>query len=152
MNSTRLEELRDDYNLTKKEIAKQLGVSDSIYSRWENDRDAIPTRRLYQIANYYQLNLDYILKLTDKKIKLSSDDNINFTITSSRIKQIRGEFDETLREFAKRFNTTSSTWSAYETGKVLILGSFLIEVCKLGNYSADWILGRSDNKYINIKY
>ena len=39
--------------------------------------------------------------------------------------------------------------SAYENGKVLILCAFLIEVCKLGNYSADWILGRSEEKYRN---
>lgn len=152
MKNTRLEEIRDDRELTKKEFAKQLGVSDSIYSRWENEKDPIPTKRMYQIANLYSLNLDYILKLTDKKYTLVSDDIIDLNIVATRIRQIREEFNETLRMFARRFNTTSSTWSAYETGKVLILGSFLIEVCKIGNYSADWILGRTDNKYINLKY
>lgn len=52
-------------------------------------------------------------------------------------------------EFSRRLNTSNSTWSAYENGKVLILCAFLIEVCKLGNYSADWILGRSEEKYRN---
>ncbi len=32
--------------------------------------------------------------------------------------------------------------------KFLYYGEFLIEVCKMGNYSADWALGRSNYKYI----
>ena len=35
----RLEEIREMNNLTKKEIAKKLGVSDSIYARWEHEKD-----------------------------------------------------------------------------------------------------------------
>jgi len=146
--STRLEELRDENNLNKKEFAIILKVSDSIYSRWENENDSIPTRRLYQIANYYKVNIDYILKLTNKRNNIKSNDTIDLELVSNRLRQIREDFNETLRTFARRFNTTSSTWSAYETGKVLILGSFLVELCKISNCSADWILGRTNDKYI----
>lgn len=146
--STRLEELRDENNLNKKEFAIILKVSDSIYSRWENENDSVPTRRLYQIANYYKVNIDYILKLTNKRNNIKSNDTIDLELVSNRLRQIREDFNETLRTFARRFNTTSSTWSAYETGKVLILGSFLIELCKISNCSADWILGRTNDKYI----
>lgn len=146
--STRLEELRDENNLNKKEFAIILKVSDSIYSRWENENDSVPTRRLYQIANYYKVNIDYILKLTNKRNDIKSNDTIDLELVSSRLRQIREDFNETLRTFARRFNTTSSTWSAYETGKVLILGSFLVELCKISNCSADWILGRTNDKYI----
>ena len=146
--STRLEELRDENNLNKKEFAIILKVSDSIYSRWENENDSVPTRRLYQIANYYKVNIDYILKLTNKRNNIKSNDTIDLELVSNRLRQIREDFNERLRTFARRFNTTSSTWSAYETGKVLILGSFLIELCKISNCSADWILGRTNDKYI----
>lgn len=146
--STRLEELRDENNLNKKEFAIILKVSDSIYSRWENENDSVPTRRLYQIANYYKVNIDYISKLTNKRNNIKSNDTIDLELVSNRLRQIREDFNETLRTFARRFNTTSSTWSAYETGKVLILGSFLIELCKISNCSADWILGRTNDKYI----
>ena len=37
MKSTRLEELREEHNLTKKEIAKALKVSTSIYCRWKTE-------------------------------------------------------------------------------------------------------------------
>ena len=59
MNLTRLEELRDELEISKKKIANDLGISDSVYGRWENDRFLIPTRRLYQLGNYFQVNIDY---------------------------------------------------------------------------------------------
>ena len=68
MNHTRLEELREEKELTKRKIAADLGVSDSLYGRWENDRFLIPTRRLYQLGNYFQVNIDYILRLTDHRM------------------------------------------------------------------------------------
>ena len=148
MEMNRLEELREEYNYTKKDVAKLLKVSDSIYSRWEKGIDIIPTRRIYQLSLLYQINIDYLLGFTNQKIKITSRDKINISLISSRTREIRNDYNETLRTFSQRLNTSNSTWSAYETGKVLILCAFLIEVCKFGNYSADWILGRSNVKYI----
>ena len=147
MEENRLEKLRENCELTKKALARKLGVSDSIYVRWESGKDIIPTRRLYELSNIYKVNIDYILGLTNDKIELESNPEINLKDVSLRIREIRNDFNESLRIFSKRLNTSNSTWSAYETGKVLILCAFLIEVCKFGNYSADWILCRSNEKY-----
>ena len=68
MKSNRLEELREEKNITRKEIAKILNVSPSIYCRWEKNKDSIPTKRLIDLANYYQINIDYILNLTNKRV------------------------------------------------------------------------------------
>lgn len=143
----KLEQLREERDLTKRCLAETLGVSASVYSRQENGKDFIPTRRVYQLANYYQVNIDYLLGLTSTRIKIISKKEICIPLVSSRMIIIRKDCNETLREFVKHFNTSNSTWSAYETGKTLILGAFLIEICKSMNYSADWILGRTDIKY-----
>jgi len=147
MTMTRLEQLREENDFTKKKIAEILGISDSLYARWENGKEIIPTRRMYQIANYYKVNIDYLMGLTSNRITIISKVEIDIRLVSSRITEIRKDFNESLREFSKRLNTSNSTWSAYETGKVLILGAFLLEICKIENYSADWILGRSNEKY-----
>lgn len=55
-----------------------------------------------------------------------------------------------MREEAKMLNIASSVVSNFENNKTLILGIFLTELCKKTNYSIDWVLGRSDNKKINI--
>lgn len=137
MTMTRLEQLREENDFTKKKMAEILGISDSLYARWENDKEIIPTRRMYQIANYYKVNIDYLMGLTSNRITIVSKAEIDIPLVSSRITEIRKDFGESLREFSKRLNTSNSTWSAYETGKVLILGAFLLEICKIENYSAD---------------
>lgn len=148
MFNNRLESLREEIDLTLIEMAKEFGVSDSMYSRWEKGHELIPTRRIYQIANYYRLNIDFILGISDVKVGIISNDEINIDLVSKRALEIRRDYGESLRTFSKRLNTSSSTWSAYETGKVLILSAFIYEICKFGGYSADWILGRSEIKFI----
>ena len=145
--NNRLEDLRELSDLTKKDISKILGVSDSIYARWENGKDFIPTRRLYQIAKFYNVNIDYILGLTNKKLEINSS-KISIDVSSKRIREIRLDSKKSLRDFADGFNTSGSTWCAYENGKVLILGAFLLERCQRYNVSADWILGITDEKYL----
>lgn len=144
---TKLEELRDEKDYTKKQIADIIKVSNSIYSRWENGKDIIPTRRMNQLANYYTVNIDYMLGLSKDRIKMDPMEEIDLSIVAVRVKEVRDDYNETLREFAKRLHTSNSTWSAYETGKVLILGAFLLEICQNSNYSIDWILGRSNKKF-----
>ena len=144
----RLEEIREMNNLTKKEIAKKLGVSDSIYARWEHEKDIIPTKRLYELANIYEINIDYLLCFTDIKLNMKSNPNINRDLVSKRTREIRNDSKDSLRTFSDKLHTSNSTWSAYETGKTLILCAFLMEICKTKNYSADWILGRSDKKFL----
>lgn len=147
MKASRLEELRENINCTKKEIATILGVSNSIYCRWENEQDSIPTIRLNQLANFYKVNIDYILNLTDKQKTIDINSELDRKLIALRTKETRKELGLTLREIGAFLNTTSSTWSAYETGKTLILSSFLIDICKNTDISADWILGRTNEKY-----
>lgn len=85
--------------------------------------------------------------LSSERIIMCTDEKINISLVAERVSEIRTDFKETLREFAERLNTSNSTWSAYETGKVLILSAFLLEVCKINNYSIDWILGRTNIKF-----
>ena len=88
MYSNHLENLRNELNLTKKELANILGVSNSIYARWEKNTDSIPTRRLIQIANYFNVNIDYILNLTNNKIAIKSN-TINYDLIAKRTRELR---------------------------------------------------------------
>ncbi len=150
MNNTHLEELREERDLTKKEVAQKLKVSASIYGRWEKGNADIPTKRIIQLSNFFNVNIDYLLGLTNKRYESQYNTLLNRKLISKRCREIRDDYKESLRIFAKRFNTTSSTWSAYEKNKTLILGSFLLNICRTGNYSAEWILGISNIKKTNF--
>lgn len=143
----RLEDLRDEKNLYKKNVAQNIGVVESVYSEWENGRVSIPTKRLYQLAEFFEVNIDYLIGITDRRVKIRKNKEIDIDIVSLRLKEIRKSLKMTMRDLAEKFNTSSSTISNYENGKFLILGSFLVELCMFSNYSIDWALGRSDKKY-----
>lgn len=143
-----LEGLREEKDLFKKTIAKSIGVVESVYSEWENEKLSIPTKRLVQLANFFEVNIDYMVGLSNTRINLKSSEKIDLQLVSKRLKEIRKSLKMTMRDLAKKLNTSSSAISNYENAKFLILSSLLIELCKISNYSVDYILGRSDNKYL----
>ena len=149
MDLSRLEDLRDELGYTKRKVAGDMGVSSSIYGRWENNKDSIPTKRLYQLGDYFKVNVDYLLRLTNKRREVFVCKDISKMDVANKIRIIREELGYSLRGIALELATSNSTWSAYETGKTLILGSFLVQVCQKGNYSVDWVLGRSEDKFVD---
>lgn len=148
MMNERFEDLRDERDLKKKDVAKDIGVVESVYSEWENGKLSIPTNRLNQLANYFEVNIDYMVGISNKRLCIKSKNDIDLNLVSTRLKEIRKSLKLTMRDLSSKFNTSSSAISNYENGKFLILSSFLIELCKYSNYSIDWVLGRSDNKYL----
>ena len=64
---TRLRDLREDRDLTQKDIAKMLGMSQTGYSKYETGENDIPTAILIKLADFYKTSTDYLLGRTDKK-------------------------------------------------------------------------------------
>ena len=144
MNEKRLFDLREYKDLSQIKLADYLGITQQTYSLWEKGTKIIPLKHLNSLSNFYEISMDYIVGLTDEKnnssiIKLTE---LNKNEIGSRIKKIREDNNLTLRDLAKELNTTSSTISAYETGKTLILTAFPYKICIKYNVSLDWLCGK----------
>ena len=144
MNEKRLFDLREYKDLSQIKLADYLGITQQTYSLWEKGTKIIPLKHLNNLSNFYEISMDYIVGLTDEKnnsgiIKLTE---LNKNEIVSRIKKIREDNNLTLRDLAKELNTTSSTISAYETGKTLILTAFAYQICIKYNVSLDWLCGK----------
>ena len=61
----RLRDLREDKDLTQKEIAKLLFITQQQYSLYEKGFRDIPTVALTTLSKFYGVTTDYILGLTD---------------------------------------------------------------------------------------
>ncbi|ERI99695.1 MULTISPECIES: helix-turn-helix domain-containing protein [Eubacteriales] len=61
MRYPRLKDLREDADLTQKEIAAILGIDQRVYSNYETGKREIPVRLLVALADYYQTTTDFIL-------------------------------------------------------------------------------------------
>ena len=63
----RIKDLREDKDLSQKEIAKILNMSKTGYSKYEVGTNDIPTKILIKLAQFYNTSVDYLLGLTDNK-------------------------------------------------------------------------------------
>lgn len=63
----RIRDLREDHDLTQKQIAQILGMSQTGYSKYETGENDIPTQILIKLADYYHTTTDYLLGRTDEK-------------------------------------------------------------------------------------
>ena len=61
----RLRELREDNDLTQKELADYLHIQQNTYSQYETGTRQLPLEALIQLALYYHTSTDYLLGLTD---------------------------------------------------------------------------------------
>ena len=63
----RIRDLREDNDLTQKEIAEYLHIKQNTYSQYENGQRQIPLDSLIALAKFYKTSTDYILGLTDTR-------------------------------------------------------------------------------------
>lgn len=78
----RIRDLREDADKTQTEIAEYLGTTAQYYGKYEKGEREIPFTRAIELADYYDVSLDYLagrtnvkrsrsdISLTDDEIKL----------------------------------------------------------------------------------
>lgn len=64
----RIKELREDNDLTQKEVSEYLGIDQSNYSKIELGKQYLKDEILVKLANYYCTSIDYLLGLTNQKL------------------------------------------------------------------------------------
>lgn len=61
----RIRNLREDNDLTQREIAEYLFCDQSLYSKYERGLRDVPVEIVIKLAKFYGTSTDYILGLTD---------------------------------------------------------------------------------------
>ena len=63
----RLRDLREDNDLSQRQVAEYLGMKQPQYNRYERGLRDIPTDVLIKLAKLYKTTTDYILGISDKQ-------------------------------------------------------------------------------------
>ena len=143
MKFERLREIREEHNLTQKELANILNVERSTYAGWETGKDTIPLRRLNKLSDYYKVSIDYLTGLSNVTSKYRVID-LDAKVVGKNLRILRKMHNLVQKDIFISLNTTSSTYSAYETGKVLIKTDFLYAIAKKYHVSIDELLGKKN--------
>ena len=67
MTYQRINDLREDADLTQEEISKKLYMHKTTYVRYESGQREIPLNIAILLAKYYKVSLDYLAGLKKEK-------------------------------------------------------------------------------------
>ena len=67
MYQNRLRDLREDKDMKQKDLADLLKIHQTTYSDYELGRLNIPVATLHILADFYNVNIDYLLGRTNRK-------------------------------------------------------------------------------------
>ncbi len=147
--SEKIRDLREYEDVKQADIARFLDLDPVVYGHFEREETIMPIKHLMNVANYFDVSLDYIFNFNNLK-KYDNIQNIfDKTIAGKRLKEFRKENKLTQDKLAKILNIGQSTIAEYERGTNIIATPFLYTICKKYKISADYLLGRIDEpKYL----
>lgn len=64
---SRLRDLREDKDLTQREMAQILNMSQTGYSKYETGENDIPISILIKVALFFDTSIDYLVGITNEK-------------------------------------------------------------------------------------
>lgn len=64
---SKIRDLREDNDLTQKQVAEYLLCDQSLYSKYERGEREIPLSILIKLAQYYHTSIDYLVGRTDER-------------------------------------------------------------------------------------
>lgn len=73
---TRIKNLREDNDLTRKQLSKFLNISQVAYSYYEFNKRNIPLELLCKLADFYNTSIDYLLYRTDEFMPYPKPQNL----------------------------------------------------------------------------
>ena len=67
MSYRRIRDLREDADLSQRQLAEELGMYKTTYARYERGEREIPLDVAIRLAKYYGVSLDYLAGLTNER-------------------------------------------------------------------------------------
>ena len=146
INYEKLRDIREDHDLTQKEMADILNVKRPAYSLWELGINIIPLKYLIKFADYFNYSLDYVLGLTNNKHKYLNNKGLNLKAIANNIKNLRIKNNLSQENLANILGVTQACIVRYEKGLIEISTSNLYKLSKKFNIPINTICGKDKTK------
>ena len=124
-------------------MAKILGVNRSTYSLWELGINIIPLKSLCDFADYFNINLDYILGLSNNKQSKNINKGFDLKILGDNMKNIRIKNKLSQENIASLLGVTQACITRYEKGIICISLPNLYIFSKEFNITINTLCGKT---------
>ncbi len=139
-----IREKRLEHNLTMKELARKVGVSEGTVSRWESG-EIVNMRRNAVAA------LSCVLEIPLEVLTGQSDGDIKKTM-AERLKEVMVARDLRQSDLVELTGLGKSAISQYLSGKVTPKQDKVFRLARAINVSPEWLLGYVENEEANKLY
>lgn len=144
INFIKLKDIREDHDISQKEMANILGVTRSAYSLWELGINIIPLKPLVTYANYFNYSIDYVLGLTNDRRKNNVTPELDLKVLGNNIKNLRIKNELSQENLANILGVTQACIVRYEKGLVCISTSNLYKLSKEFKVSISYLCGKEN--------
>lgn len=144
INFIKLKDIREDHDISQKEMANILGVTRSAYSLWELGINIIPLKPLVTYANYFNYSIDYVLGLTNDRRKNNVTPELDLKVLGNNIKNLRIKNELSQENLANILGVTQACIVRYEKGLVCISTSNLYKLSKEFKVSINYLCGKEN--------
>lgn len=108
----RIKKLREEQSVSQIDLAKALFISQSSISEYESGNQQPPISMLIQLADFFDVNIDYLLGRTDIKISINKLEQ-KLTTNSGSVSindflRLKNDEKEAIGELIKSFNKYDS--------------------------------------------
>ncbi len=149
INFNRLREIREDHDLSQKQMAEILNINRSTYSLWELGINIIPLKKLCNFADYFRISLDYILNISNYKNSKNYIEKLNLETLGYNMKKIRIQNHLSQEEIADIIGVSQACVNKYEKGKITISVPVLYTFCKNFDISLNHLCGKTKEEIIH---
>lgn len=109
----RIKEIRKDKDITQEHIANYLNIKSKTYSKYETNVNIPSLEVIYNISKLFELNIDYVVGLTDKRIKTNYND-YDKKLIANNLRALRDSKKLSRQQLAIKLGITQSCIHRYE--------------------------------------
>ena len=148
----RFNEIRENNDLKQYAVAKLINETATNYQKIETEVANIKLKKLNLYCNVFKCSMDYAANLTNKITysNITPIDNIDKLVMSERLSIIEKEQNMKPYQMAQFLGIVKTTYYEYKNinSKNLIQTLMVKKISATWGYSMDWIVGRSQQKFI----
>lgn len=111
----RIASLRNEKRISQAELAKRVSVSASTIGMWETDQRAIKDEDLLNLANFFEVSVDYLLGRTDKRNY--------YDLTEKDERDIANELEEMINDLSGNLLFSKDSTEVNDETRELLIAS-----------------------------